>query len=851
MLRERTEDISAAARGGVAANPPPCLNPNLRKRKARTAMPRLGTYGRRDNMVKDLDGGVYLVENDFFYEGLLPELPDGADVDAIKSTLIEDGVLNPSGEGWTDWTSKPSEHKGTKEDDVFVKLENLIKHIKNAWDPVSVATLRFVCKPTKTPKSTTNPSSSKPDAFGIKISSDQTTETDDWIDISIPAEFKKGDDARAANDNCVKVLWSMDHLMREDPRRRFVYGFTIEDNKMRMWFTSRSEAFASYYFDWHQHPEKVIKFFLPLLFASEEDLGWDTTIKRHSPRTVEGPAIQYDIEVGDTVYRTQRLISDAGAQLLRGRGTRVWEVRELKDGEETGPSLVLKDVWADEDRDSEKTISDKIHDSGGEKERSVFKKHLIQILHEADVKVQRGQQKVTDHTHRIMRRGQHPVSAERLFVVADYDLAKLGPKSGPHPTGITSLPVPRPVTPPRYCAKIHRRIIFEDVAKTIEEADKLSRVFLCLGHVIRGLCAMHKNGWVHRDISAGNVLIHDRRGKLSDVEYAKHKSDTTRHEIRTGTPYFMSTEVEETNYLHQDDFDGSESSDDDDDEDDDDDINDDDINDDDMDNVFTSLEAAIDAKPQADGSATQQSRFPLASAPGLGKRKLSASDPPEETFRYNPLHDMESIFWLALWMLICVTFERNDPSISEEKWAAYMKQHAIIANKIYDSGSTRITVLLSRKTFKQHLGKALPQVRKVAKKLSRYRRLILTAFRKTETSPGRMDPTFDPKMYTKAMKIFAAIGRGLLKKDLVILQQPAEKRKRVKRVPKTYPPPGFADDSDSGDDSDNDGDDAGDAGDAGPSRPRKARKMAAGASATGTRMTLRSAAKTANIRTEG
>jgi serine/threonine protein kinase len=37
---------------------------------------------------------------------------------------------------------------------------------------------------------------------------------------------------------------------------------------------------------------------------------------------------------------------------------------------------------------------------------------------------------------------------------------------------------------------------------------------------------MHKYGYVHRDISTGNILLHEGQGKLSDLEYAKEMTGT-------------------------------------------------------------------------------------------------------------------------------------------------------------------------------------------------------------------------------------------------------------------------------------------------------------------------------------
>ena len=74
----------------------------------------------------------------------------------------------------------------------------------------------------------------------------------------------------------------------------------------------------------------------------------------------------YDILVHDAkspnseplVFRTDGLINDDGAKSPLGRGTRVWRVKRLVDGEPdaSAPGRVLKDSWVDEDRDREGEI---------------------------------------------------------------------------------------------------------------------------------------------------------------------------------------------------------------------------------------------------------------------------------------------------------------------------------------------------------------------------------------------------------------------------------------------------------------------------------------------------------------
>ncbi|PPQ79053.1 hypothetical protein CVT25_002362, partial [Psilocybe cyanescens] len=71
-------------------------------------------------------------------------------------------------------------------------------------------------------------------------------------------------------------------------------------------------------------------------------------------------------------------------------------------------------------------------------------------------------------------------------------------------------------------------------------------------------------GWVHRDISEGNILAHRNdlknsstpwKAKLMDLEYARKFPPPDNYEAavdpKTGTPYFMPTEILAMEYLYQ------------------------------------------------------------------------------------------------------------------------------------------------------------------------------------------------------------------------------------------------------------------------------------------------------------
>lgn len=94
-------------------------------------------------------------------------------------------------------------------------------------------------------------------------------------------------------------------------------------------------------------------------------------------------------------------------------------------------------------------------------------------------------------------------------------------------------------------------------------------------------------GWVHRDVSPKNVLRIGKQSKVADLEYAKRMDSKTTDEFRTGTLQFMACEVELQEYM-----------------------------------------------------------FKRHSLGVYGRSSL-----PELPFRFNPLHDMESIWWISAWML--------------------------------------------------------------------------------------------------------------------------------------------------------------------------------------------------------
>ncbi|KAI6016909.1 hypothetical protein BKA83DRAFT_4329447 [Pisolithus microcarpus] len=516
-------------------------------------------------VLRDL-GEIPSVSLDYFESHALPPLPQGVDVTEIKESLRHAAVWSKGPRRWAVFKRNPK--KSTKsEDEAFNPLSQVFDAvIHEARQTIGnrETTLIYASRPTKLPTSERS-NSTRPDAFLLlreKKSIDDKTDTsnDSWNDIAVSFEFKKGTGEEDRKDDEKKVIWSLHHIMRSDPCRRSTLGVTIEDTQMRFWFTCRAITLVSKPFNFFTEPERLIHFFCSLAFANEQQLGWDPTVQRVC---VEGKP-QYNITVADA---------------MQGRGTRVFQVRlTLQNGQpvHNAQPLVLKDSWRELDRAREDEILVQIFD-----EVSEARKYFLTVLAAGDVIVD-GKK---DKTASLLRDadelppdfGLHPLPADD------------SPKWKPTRTGEGLTPnfscVPPSVKKSKIHHRIHYRLVFKEVCEPIHDLKRLDIVFKTLMDVHEALELLHGVGWVHRDISTGNVLYFGGMGKLADLEYAKHVDSNKSHEVRTGTLEFMASEVEAQRYLFQ---------------------------------------------------------------PHGGKHRREGRKCP---FRFNPLHDMESLWWIATWTL--------------------------------------------------------------------------------------------------------------------------------------------------------------------------------------------------------
>lgn len=175
------------------------------------------------------------------------------------------------------------------------------------------------------------------------------------------------------------------------------------------------------------------------------------------------------------VYETEAIISDIGAEAFYGRGTRVWRVRKVVDGQKVGPPRVLKDCWINADRLREGTTLRNIIQQLPMQHPA--RRHFLTIEVDADVIVN-GHPDCTDTMHHGL------VCPEDLpeLLVADIlsGLVKPGEVVFLTPENYISsrsgsggipfiFPLYQPFKPKTYQSRQHYRIVFEEEGIAVKD----------------------------------------------------------------------------------------------------------------------------------------------------------------------------------------------------------------------------------------------------------------------------------------------------------------------------------------------------------------------------------------------
>ena len=262
-----------------------------------------------------------------------------------------------------------------------------------------------------------------------------------------------------------------------------------------------------------QHHESVADFLLSIMFTEEHLLGWDPSITRLPPPMVSRLSAQYDITILDTskdkpvktTFRTKEMLWNYGADVLCGRGTRVWTAVKLDAEDREGTELfVVKDHWSDIGRHPEgktvETIHNAVRTAGVPDDMLLFTEYFMQVEGYGDVHVN-GKPDRTDGFKTDPK--DKPAPAPEVLKVTvrseegsptDVKLPRRGLPSF-HRSAMQDDAV-------CYSAKIHRRTVFQSEGKSLLEVDSLYDVYR---HILEVLVGKHFCSHHIRDVPQANA----------------------------------------------------------------------------------------------------------------------------------------------------------------------------------------------------------------------------------------------------------------------------------------------------------------------------------------------------------
>ncbi|KAK0190699.1 hypothetical protein F5146DRAFT_1137526 [Armillaria mellea] len=520
------------------------------------------------DVVKDIKA-VPQVFLEYYESQVLPPSKYNNHLDEVIKELEKEKVLDKCGEEgvrWANFANDPQDN-GPGEDETFDYMATIAAAI---------------CRPNETTLSEGRNGDFKSDGHYRLLKSrrpDYYKDATSTVPIGLPdfikknghklacdrpalEEYKKYDTPSDRNDDFKKLVGNASQAMYADPTRRFMFGTTIENTTTRFWFFSRAIALVSEPFDFIKEYTHLIRYVLSLSFATAEELGYDMSVTRVAyplAANSSAHAIQYDYHIGGNTYRTVECLSSFRASGLVSRATRVWTVCQLDDKKHR--KCALKDVWVPSDAKTELEIQQEIF-SSIEKHHPEIKseyqtQYFMKIL---KCEVVQTSQNGDDDMPVFVREGLEITGDLALSTPETAHVSRTMPGSiisTPTGASLANPDAENKSPPPRlHKGRKHVRVVFADVGTPLSDIRQPRVLFNALSDALKGLHHLYLGQYVHRDISAGNIIICDGIAKISDLEYAKKfLSQGPVNDPKTGTPIYMAVEVQATEYLfsHHDD----------------------------------------------------------------------------------------------------------------------------------------------------------------------------------------------------------------------------------------------------------------------------------------------------------
>ncbi|KAA1476316.1 hypothetical protein DENSPDRAFT_843230, partial [Dentipellis sp. KUC8613] len=354
---------------------------------------------------------------------------------------------------------------------------------------------------------------------------------------------------------------------------------TFEGAQMTLWYWSRSHCVKSMPLDITKDIFTIIHVLASFIFARADELGFDASVQRRFDQTDTKRDYCLVFRVQDRYFKTLCAISEhLDPRRVTGRSTRVFEVIEVGSFDNLTPiagatNKILKDVWLDEGARTEKQIQDDLFEDLDAFAKKLKEEGTSGLPHFTGV---------SQEDEDMLCTALRDMKYKSYFLTIDCD--QQGVRSRPYrqfgfpdsAVDVSSIPcadlskgslafMPSPPpgekamrNPVDHVRKRQYRVVFDEVCEALHNVRELKTVVRGMQDCLTALQLMFLAGWVHRDISGGNLLWFSEtrkegRGILSDLEYAK-KFDPDGQgsaDPKTGTPFFMAIEIQRRVYIYR------------------------------------------------------------------------------------------------------------------------------------------------------------------------------------------------------------------------------------------------------------------------------------------------------------
>ncbi|KAF9031218.1 hypothetical protein BDZ89DRAFT_1037587 [Hymenopellis radicata] len=284
-----------------------------------------------------------------------------------------------------------------------------------------------------------------------------------------------------------RLIGDLRLVLREQLDRRFVFGFTLGPRCMSVCLHDRSGVLlTSTPIDIHESPKDFIRIIASFAVLAPHKLGFDPSMKIYVQpnEVVESYRLTSETALD---YLTVKVMSVARAGVMRGRATLVWAV-----------VFVLKQSWRPETVKSEGELYNEAKGSDCT--------HLGRITLCEDAVID----DMVDRTGSFIRAG---LSAS----LPPGDNQERGTKRARaeseepflHVASTNDDEIKRITTPRKreYVSRVHTRVIMSTYGWPLKYFATLKELLSVFLNGVQGHAYLYENGLLHRDISAGNVII--------------------------------------------------------------------------------------------------------------------------------------------------------------------------------------------------------------------------------------------------------------------------------------------------------------------------------------------------------